>query len=659
MRNSIGLVLACVMVTLAESLYAQSPDLANLPSEELVVFLNRTAFIPGEELEVAISAHVSPQQFLISRVAYLELLDPNNQPAIRLKTELYEGQGSAVLYLPSYLKSGVYTLLVYTKWQRNFGVEAITKRKITLLNPYAVIPKNLFEKTKSQDSLFVQFFSKIGEDGSIAYEIKNKEGEIVPGQLKIIKESETLVDIKSQDGYGTIDFSPKENESYSVALIDKESNLHLSNFELNSRLSAAKEFKNFNRIEAKLLLNKLAFKPREEINLTVSSGEPINVTLVIQKQQPLENEGHNLTNHFFGPVTPFIKTQWPLGELTRQFLSMRSGRVTNQIIPGFKFLPDFRGELVEGTFLGQNGESTANHRFHLTTIGESHKVYSATAKPDGTFKISLDPMYPADQLIFSGANNLTVSLDSAFLNNYDFVERVPLQLQKTDIQSWLVEKSQQVQIQSIYENRNSEPSLIEGFFADKDKLTYRLDDYARFPTMADHIIEYIPAVTIRKMDNRREFFVRNMDNRTGDMNKALVTLNGIVCGDEDILNFDPLKIERIEIYPQQFAIGGEVFAGAIGFFTFADAYLPADQFGSTTKSYVRVQPRTELTSPEPPVDTKPDLRTQLAWVPHMLVSQQTRSLTYYTSDVPGTYVVTIVGVQGSNYVYETLEFTVE
>ncbi|MGE0590656.1 MAG: hypothetical protein AB7O48_18890 [Cyclobacteriaceae bacterium] len=658
MRNSIGLLTLYVIMAASESLSAQYPDPTNLPQEELVVFLNRYSFIPGEELEVAISAPVSSPQFLISRVAYIEFLDPNKQPVLQLKAELYEGKGSATLYLPSYLKSGVYTLLVYTQWQRNFGLAAITQQKITLLNPYVAIPKSLFEKTKSQDSLFAQFFSRNSESESIAYEIKNQEGEIVPAQLKIVNGSETLVDIKSQDGYGTINFAPKPGISYSVALIDNKNNVHLSNFEIEARVSLGKGIDSINSLKASLSLNKLTFKPREEIKLTLSTDEPIAATLVIQKKQPLENEGHNLVSHFFGPTTPYIMTRWPLDESTRNFLSIKSGN-SDQETPSLKFLPDFRGELIEGTMISQDGATTANHRFHLTTVGESHKVYSAATNSDGTFKISLDPRYPADQLIFSGTNNFTVSLDSSFLFNYNFVETETLQLQNTDIQSWLVEKSQQVQIQSIYEGVKSESSQIAGFFADKDRLVYRLDDYARFPTMADHIIEYIPVVTIRKTDNRRELLIRNMDNRTGDMNRTLIALNGIVCSDEDILNFDPLKIERIEIYPRQFEAGGEIFTGAIGFFTYSDTYLPADQFGSTTKSYLRVHRKKPSTSSKPQANTRPDMRTQLAWEPHLLVSQQATSYTYYASDVPGTYSVTLVGVDGNNYVFETLEFTVD
>ncbi|MCB0490605.1 MAG: hypothetical protein KDC99_19170, partial [Cyclobacteriaceae bacterium] len=335
MRNSIGLSVLCVLLTLSESVWAQSPDLANLPEEELVVFLNRSAFIPGEELEVAISAHISPQTFLISRVAYLEFLDPNNQPVLQSKAELYEGKGSATLYLPSYLKSGVYTLLVYTQWQRNFGVETITQRKITLLNPYAAIPKSLFEKVKNQDSLFARFFSNDSEGGSIAYEIKNQESEIVPAQLKIINDSETLVDIKSQDGYGTINFVPKSDISYSVALIDNKRNVHLSSFEMTAQVSSGKDIKDFSRLEAKLSLDKLTFKPREEIKLTISTDQPISATLVIQKKQPLENKDYNLISHFFGPVTPFIKTQWPVNDSTKQFLTIKSGK-RNQETPGFK-----------------------------------------------------------------------------------------------------------------------------------------------------------------------------------------------------------------------------------------------------------------------------------------------------------------------------------
>jgi hypothetical protein len=653
-----------VLVVTSKTLSAQSTDLQNPPKEELVVFTNRSVFIPLEELEVAISI-IPSQEYWVSRVAYIELLDPGNQPVVQTKVELYEGKGNATLYLPSYLKSGVYTLLVYTQWQKNFGMESITQRKITLLNPFTSIPKSLFQEKKSQDSLYAELFvSKeqlvTGRTQSIAYQIKNKLGEIVPGQLRIVNNSETIMDIKSERGYGVFEFAPKEGADHSLVIIDENGKLFLTNME-----ESIKAISNLTsgvtdsaiRVSAKMVLNKLSFKPREKIWLTLSSDQPMNVTLIIQKNRPLEDETRNLVSHFFGAINPFFKAEWPLSKGTEHFFSVRLRKTAPQITQLIQFSPDFRGELIEGKLHSQNGDPTGNQNFFLTSIGDDYRAYQVTTNSEGAFKVSLDPRFGADQLIFSGVGNFKVETDSSFLGQYSFVESESLQLQNVDIKDWLVEKSEQVQIHSIYTDKEIETVRAKSFF-DSDKQTFYLDDYVRFPTMTDHIVEYIPLVTIRKINGQREFYIRNINNRTGDINKVLVTLNGIVCSDEEILNFNPLLIERIEIYQRQFHIGSNVFHGALSFFTYPDQYISQNQFGSVSKPHVRVQNVKSIKTMEPQDLRKPDMRTQLAWEPHLSIDKVASHHTYYASDIPGTYTATIVGISGSRYVFETIEFTV-
>src|SRR5690606_6567605 len=222
-------------------------------------------------------------------------------------------------------------------------------------------------------------------------------------------------------------------------------------------------------------------------------------------------------------------------------------KTISQNTPLIKFLPDFRGELVEGTLHSLNGKPKGNQEFFLTSIGDEEHVYQATTNSEGAFKVSLDPRFGADRLIFSGVGNFKVETDSSFLGQYNFVESEPLQLQNVDIKDWLIEKSEQVQIQSIYTDKRIEAVQSKSFFDSRDKQTFYLDDYVRFPTMTDHIVEYIPLVTIRKINGQREFYIRNINNRTGDINKVLVTLNGIVCSDEEILNFNPIEIGRAHV----------------------------------------------------------------------------------------------------------------
>lgn len=717
-------------------IYAQSQKLRTLPREYLLVEINRSFFIPGEELRVAIKAEVGENSFLISRVAYLELVDPKNSSVIKQKVSLNEGYADATLYLPSYLKSGNYTLLVYTQWMKNFGYESLIQRKISLINPFIELPKNLIQNPHSTDSLHILLYPEgghfiYGANQRIGYRIENCNAEITPASIQIKDgASATVLDIKSTPGYGYFDLKLQPDTVYGITLVDNLEKIHFSrlktygalkkvaviiendtNFEIsaldpdknifiefwkNSNLILSKNvdstkyrfncsqfpkglltcrivdengsvkfskllFNEPDKVKLKVELGKKTYHPRENISLSLSSEIPIDATLVIKKKQPLDDQGNMVSNHFLGSQERKIPLDWPLKEMDTNLLLMLDASInTIKHNEQVTYLPDFRGELITGLLHDTNNIPVSNYNFFITIASDYYNLYTATTNGKGIFKLSIPPGHSGDQLIFSDIKNYQVEMKQPFLKTYNFIHQDKLVIHNPNIEEWLIPKSQEVQIKNIYTKLDKKAIETKGMFYNKSRIVYKLDDYTRFPTLADHIIEYIPEITIRKTNGERKFSIRNVNNRSEEYNQVLCVLNGIVCSAEEVLSYDPLKIKQIEIYQSQFQLGDKLFTGTINFLTYPDESIINGLFNnSLLKSYqpVHESKTTESTKIDESPRT-PDMRIQLAWKPHISINQNISQFTFRISDIPGTYEVIISGVNSDNYVYERLEFEV-
>ena len=198
-----------------------------------------------------------------------------------------------------------------------------------------------------------------------------------------------------------------------------------------------------------------------------------------------------------------------------------------------------------------------------------------------------------------------------------------------------------------------------GLFNERAKEIYLLDDFTRFPTMEDHIIEYVSLVELRRDNNKKEFFIRNLRNRNGNINNVLVTLNGVVCTIDQIFNYDPLKIEKIEVYSSQFQLGKQEFTGAVNFLTYKDNLIPNGLFSnSAIIDHMPVENDNFVYEKAASDGKTPDMRVQLAWEPSLNIDQKGASLTYETSDVSGKYEIILSGITGDGYVYERQEIEV-
>jgi hypothetical protein len=97
----------------------------------------------------------------IGKVAYVELLDPNQNAMLQSKIALSDGSGNGSLYLPVALNTGNYTIRAYTSWMKNFGADYFFAKRLTIVNPLKA-PENA-HSPNNKTVYEIQFFPEGGK----------------------------------------------------------------------------------------------------------------------------------------------------------------------------------------------------------------------------------------------------------------------------------------------------------------------------------------------------------------------------------------------------------------------------------------------------------------------------------------------------------------
>jgi len=124
-------------VNIPEYIRAKFNDYCNsVPGEEVYVHTDRDDYVSGEDMwfSIYLFDRMSVSASSAASIAYFEILDPRNKPVVRKRVLLENGTGAGHIVLPDTLRSGVYTIVAYTSWMRNFLPWNCFYREINVYN---------------------------------------------------------------------------------------------------------------------------------------------------------------------------------------------------------------------------------------------------------------------------------------------------------------------------------------------------------------------------------------------------------------------------------------------------------------------------------------------------------------------------------------------
>lgn len=179
-------------------------------SEELYIKTDRDLYIAGEKVWLKIYKlnGLTHTPVNLSKVAYVDLLDVDNDPVIELKISIDGFSGSGDFRLPDTLRTGNYILRSYTNWMQNFSKDLFAYKSITVINPFDKF-LNIKVPLPLQSPDSVVFYNEGGQlvagiETRIGFKSFNKNGDpvIMSGAL-LDENNDTLCHVQTEDnGYG-------------------------------------------------------------------------------------------------------------------------------------------------------------------------------------------------------------------------------------------------------------------------------------------------------------------------------------------------------------------------------------------------------------------------------------------------------------------------
>ncbi|KAA3440483.1 carboxypeptidase-like regulatory domain-containing protein [Rufibacter hautae] len=141
------------------------------PQEKVYLHLDKPYYAAGEDAwfkaYLVNAKEHTPSQ--LSKVLYVELLNPEDSVYSRVAVEVQNGLGHGDFALPDTIPAGQYRLRAYTSWMQNFDEEYFFHQNLTIYNPRMedVVPSVVFE-VKPQSK---------GDSVRVSLSLKNHQGE--------------------------------------------------------------------------------------------------------------------------------------------------------------------------------------------------------------------------------------------------------------------------------------------------------------------------------------------------------------------------------------------------------------------------------------------------------------------------------------------------
>ena len=249
---------------------------------------------------------------------------------------------------------------------------------------------------------------------------------------------------------------------------------------------------------------------------------------------------------------------------------------------------DYAGELIKAQVVHKGaGKSIAEGKknVYLSALNGNMDVYIAASDSMGLVKYYTNSIYGDCDLVFDVAGNINIAKSESLDGEYDVVlvndnythiaQDIPVLKISQDMQDALSRRSLDMQIARRFETDtifNLMPMRGTPLVCEVEPIIYALDDYTRFPVMEDVIREYVKRLRVRRFDKQVDLQI-SIETSEGNFNftggNALVLLDGVpVRNHKMIVDFDPLLVKEIIIYPVQMALNNFVYGGIVEFNTY-------------------------------------------------------------------------------------------
>ena len=239
------------------------------------------------------------------------------------------------------------------------------------------------------------------------------------------------------------------------------------------------------------------------------------------------------------------------------------------------------GEVFRGRLAGRDAEKVASDPKMVAVVafpGFAEDVYAGKVGADGSVRLQTVNVYGKRDLVSEiiGQGN---DLDCHLEIDYPFIglesKDIPALKLSQALQPALSRRNRLVRSErsdpadTLYEYMPKRESLL---LADANCTVYHLDDYTRFTTIAETIFEIIPGIRLRKDKAGEPQMQLALHGTPSDKpqytGNVLTLIDGVpVKSIRALLEFDPMLVSDILVYPYSYMMGRVSFNGVVDFVT--------------------------------------------------------------------------------------------
>lgn len=394
-------------------------------------------------------------------------------------------------------------------------------------------------------------------------------------------------------------------------------------------------------------INKFNFKKREKVQLTIQNQKPSigngSYSLSVRKLYKLKASDR-----------PSAK------EFADQYLHDNTATNEDYVV---MILPEIRGELYSGKVVATDPKmGVANVRIAISVPGKNYIFKVVTTNIKGQFYFTLNESYEGDEAVLQlleDNDKYTMLMDSPKPLDVSKISFNKFRLEE-EIKPVLLERSIHNQIENNYFSFMPDsikvPAKRSSFYGFTGK-EYDLDDYTRFSTVRETIVEILQGVWIKKTGNSEE----RIQIRSNDPDKELSGFEPLIIIDgfrvkkhDELLKMDAGRIAKIQVIRDKYILGPQVFQGVLDIVTFEGKLWKNLTEGETLRHKLfkplpkkfYFKRKYDLESLDTTVRI-PDFRHQIYWNPLVQVQEESLELEFYTSDVSGDFEIRLEGFTNS------------
>lgn len=267
----------------------------------------------------------------------------------------------------------------------------------------------------------------------------------------------------------------------------------------------------------------------------------------------------------------------PEGPGLTDFLEARSGDRATLRTDAELSIPEYEGEIVSIRVPAMYSGVTAV----LSGPGLRNDIYSSTVDSTGLVSFYTGNIYGDRDLVFE-LNSRDVNDDfslevlSPFASPELDRDGVPELHLNGSVAEDLKRRSVAMQISrhfGIDEYMDSLQLRPDLLFKGGAMTVYEMDDYTRFPTMRETIVEYVREVHIRRQDGEPVLKIvpgKSFESYSSMLGgNALVLVDGVPVSEHGrVLDLNPALLRRICIYPYDVSTGSCIYSGVVNFISF-------------------------------------------------------------------------------------------